>query len=294
MPPEEWRSQVLCTCTDNLWKKFGAIVLQGMVDFTKGLAKLCILNTTPHDLILKSGQIVANLAPIELQESNTYSILGSKTGGSCDINQLQSLFQELFDGSKRINNELPSSLFNIIPADRSRGFTFKECDELINVFKFKADYTLETDDMSEFEDDTDTISCSLATPRSKPLGKGELPEAIEKLIAKCNDTLNEDQTKVPHEKIASMTDTFMDPSVPLIGTNAVAHYIDTCSTRPICIPPQRVAPGRQVIIEEVTKMLHAGVIHASFSPWSSPIVLVKKKDGIIRFCIDYHSLNDIT
>ncbi len=77
----------------------------------------------------------------------------------------------------------------------------------------------------------------MVTPRSKALGKGELPDAIEKLLAKCNDTLSKDQMKVAHEKIASMTDTFMDPSVPLIGTNAVAYYIDTGSTRPICIPP---------------------------------------------------------
>ncbi len=41
--------------------------------------------------------------------------------------------------------------------------------------------------------------------------------------------------------LATMTDTFMDPSLPLIGTNAVAHYIDTGTERPICIPPRRVA-----------------------------------------------------
>ncbi len=295
IPPKEWRSQVLCTCTDNLWTEFGATVLQGIADFTKGPATLCIINTTSQDLILKSGHIVAKLAPIQLQESNTYPILGSKTGGSCDVNQLHSLFQESFDGSKRIDNDLPLSLFNIVPSDRSRGFTFKEHDELINLFKLKADYTLETDDMSEFEDDVDIISCPLATPRSRPLGKGESPEAIEKLLAKCNDTLSEDQMKVAREKIASMTDTFMDSSVPLVDTNAVAHYIDTGSTRPIRILLRRVAPGRKVIIEEeVTKMLQAGVIHASDSPCSSPIVLVKKKDGMIRFCIDYRSLNDVT
>ncbi len=158
-------------------------------------------------------------------------------GGICYVNQLHSLFQETFDGSKRIDNSLPPSLFNIVPADRLRGFTFKERDELINLFKLKADYTLETDDISEFEDDVDIISCPLATHRSKPFGKGELLEAIEKLLTKCSDILNEDQMKVAREKIASIADTFVDPSVPLIGTNAVAHYIDTGSTRPICIPP---------------------------------------------------------
>ncbi len=57
--------------------------------------------------------------------------------------------------------------------------------------------------------------------------------------------------------------------------------------RPICIPPRRVAPGRKAIIEEeVSKMIQAGVIRASDSPWSSPLVLVKKKDGTICFCID--------
>ncbi len=156
-----------------------------------------------------------------------------KQGGSCDVNQLHSLFQDTFDGSKRMDNELPSSLFNMVPSDHSKGFTFKERDKFINLFKLKNNNSVETDNMSEFEDDMDIIH----SPRNKPLGKGELPEAIEKRLAKCSDTLNEDQMKVVHEKIASMTDTFMDPSVPLIGTNAVADYIDTGSTRLIHIPP---------------------------------------------------------
>ncbi len=53
----------------------------------------------------------------------------------------------------------------------------------------------------------------------------------------------------------------MDPSVSFIGTKAVAHYINTGSSRPIQIPP-RVGPGRKQIIQEVTKMLQVGVIHA--------------------------------
>ncbi len=46
MPRQEWRSQVLCTCIDNIWTEYGATVLQGGVDFTNYSATLCIINTT--------------------------------------------------------------------------------------------------------------------------------------------------------------------------------------------------------------------------------------------------------
>ena len=44
----------------------------------------------------------------------------------------------------------------------------------------------------------------------------------------------------------------------------------------------------------VGEMYRQGVIEPSKSPWSSPVVLVRKKNGGIRFCVDYRKLNDVT
>ena len=51
---------------------------------------------------------------------------------------------------------------------------------------------------------------------------------------------------------------------------------------------------KQVVRDEVDKMLEKGVIRQSVSPWSSPIVLVRKKDGTWRFCVDFRKVNAVT
>lgn len=61
------------------------------------------------------------------------------------------------------------------------------------------------------------------------------------------------------------------------------------------IRPYRYPPGLKDENEKQLKdMLSQGLIKPSTSPFSSPVLLVKKKDGSYRFCVDFHQLNAIT
>jgi len=74
-----------------------------------------------------------------------------------------------------------------------------------------------------------------------------------------------------------------------IGTvPGIQHHIPTHGTKPLCTRQWRLPEAvKQQIRQECDAMLEAGVIEPSTSPWLSPVVLVKKKDGTVRFCVDY-------
>ena len=89
---------------------------------------------------------------------------------------------------------------------------------------------------------------------------------------------------------------FPDVSNDGLGhTTVLEHKIDTGSSPPIRKYPRRLPYAyREETKSQVADMLTEGVIQPSSSPWASPIVLVKKKDGTYRFCVDYRKLNLVT
>ena len=78
-------------------------------------------------------------------------------------------------------------------------------------------------------------------------------------------------------------------------TNLYEHRIATGDAEPITQRAYRMSEKENDIIrKEIEKNLKAGIIRPSESSWASPVVLVTKKNGKTRFCVDYRKVNSVT
>jgi transposase InsO family protein len=73
------------------------------------------------------------------------------------------------------------------------------------------------------------------------------------------------------------------------------HKIETNNHKPICLNPRKVPIHVQNKVDTLVDDLeNKGIVKKTVSSWNSPIVVVPKKNGDIRLCIDYRHLNSIT
>ena len=78
-------------------------------------------------------------------------------------------------------------------------------------------------------------------------------------------------------------------------TDLLKHEINTANSAPVAQQAYRSNPVKKEFIEkEVADMEERKLIRRSMSPWAAPVVIVEKKDGTKRFCVDYRKLNSIT
>ena len=78
-------------------------------------------------------------------------------------------------------------------------------------------------------------------------------------------------------------------------TSLIHHHIDTGTTKPIKLRPYRVSPHRQQLIsQQITQMLADDIIEHASGPYAAPVTLQPKKDGSLRFCVDFRQLNAVT
>ena len=126
---------------------------------------------------------------------------------------------------------------------------------------------------------------------------GDWPAHLTGLLEQTKDTCNkEEQQEQIRELLTKYQDVFSRGEGDTGQTDLIQHDIPLeAGTRPIRQPARRLGAEREAEVEaQVDKLLKQGVIEPGTGAWSSPVVVVRKKDGTWRFCVDYRRLNAVT
>ena len=107
--------------------------------------------------------------------------------------------------------------------------------------------------------------------------------------------LSSQQTQELHQFLGDHHQVFCLEEHERGETGILTMDIDTGDARPKKLPMRRMPFAvRREVAKQLRSMQQAGVIRPSSSPWASPVVMVRKRDGTHRFCIDYRELNAVT
>ena len=118
---------------------------------------------------------------------------------------------------------------------------------------------------------------------------------LQPVIEGFSDNLSGHELSKARQLVYEYSDVFSQSEFDLGHCADLPHRIDTGDARPFKEQLRRHPIAHLDFIDnQVGQMLQAGVIEHCSSPWSSNVVLAKKADGSLRFCVDYRRLNDLT
>ena len=136
----------------------------------------------------------------------------------------------------------------------------------------------------------DITRVSEATPGSPPD-----TEHLKSLLAAVDVQVPKDIQSQLEDLLIQYRHIFSTGPLDMGRTELVMHEIDTGDNKPTrqALRPTPMAMT-SAIDEHLEEMIQQGIIEPSYSDWASNVVLVKKRDGSLRFCIDYRQLNEKT
>ena len=118
---------------------------------------------------------------------------------------------------------------------------------------------------------------------------------MDQLNLEWLDVWTEDQQKAAKDLLVASADVFSENDLDLGKCNILKHDIKITDAQPFKERYQRIQPHLYEDMKaHLKEMVEVGAIRRSFHPWASAVVLVRKKDGGLRFCIDLCKLNNRT
>lgn len=122
-----------------------------------------------------------------------------------------------------------------------------------------------------------------------------VPDHINVVLHSCINNPSEAELTKVCDLLRQYQSVFETSKDDLGETDCVLHIINTGQARFIKQAPRRIPIyQKEEVSQELKRMLDIGVIKPSKSPWASPIVIVRKSDGSIRFCVDDRKVNEFT
>ena len=136
--------------------------------------------------------------------------------------------------------------------------------------------------------------CGKATVSEMSTGREGSASTAEQLLGDMDigDGLGPEHRRMLVELIDQYSESFSQGEGDLGYCKEVVHHIRTMDDNPIRIPHRRVPPQHWEELRQYLKQwLNVGVLRESSSAYAAPIVIVRKKTGEMRMCVDYRALN---
>ena len=259
------------------------ICARSIIDSSGRTAVCKILNPTNHVLWLSRHKPLASIEPV------TSNVLAAFTDHTITRHSAQNSAEQLDDMMVQRETDV-SKLSDLgtldLNSDKAAG-TKPSGENLHRDAKSNLFGTKQSSDASRPDAKCNDFCCPECPVQSTSLQ--------DLKINYHSDHLSDDENAKLKDFLQRNASAFSQSLADLGKTDYVQHSIITGDATPVHQRAYRHSIAAKAEIAKQTKqMLDAGIIEPSSSCWSSPVVLVRKKSGQIRFCVDYRKLNAVT